>query len=173
MSLPPVGSSVQVEALPSNVIATKVHTEPIADGNVTIMSQEYLDRTLVLVTEVDKIGYLVQAQVEPGEHTVEFLQNKRPDSILIPTVTLVPLFGTPPTQYTDLYALYATQIAAAICADLYSTDNLLGNMKPVIVGLALRQSPSSQDSPESDLNFAQERTKLDRVLSALSHTRVW
>ncbi|WFD42908.1 hypothetical protein MPSI1_001559 [Malassezia psittaci] len=173
MSLPLLGSNVQVEALPSNVIATKVHTENIADTNVTIMSQEYVDRTLVLVTEVDKIGYLVQAQVEPGEHTAEFLQNKNRDSITIPTVTLVPLFGTPPAQYTDLYALYATQIAAAICADLYSADNILGNMKPVIVGLALRQNPSSQDTPESDLDFVQERTKLERVLSALSHTRVW
>ena len=59
MSLPPLGSNVQVEALQSNVIATRAHTERMGDTSVTIMSQEYVDRTLVLVTEMDKIGYLV------------------------------------------------------------------------------------------------------------------
>lgn len=86
-----------------------------------------------------------------------------------PTVSLVPLFGTPPIEYTDLYALYATQIAARICADLYTPETMLGPMKPVVVGLALRRGPASDD----ELDLVSERARLEAILSLLKQSRVW
>lgn len=109
----------------------------------------------------------VQAQVNPGEQTAEFLNNKgRQDTIRVPTVSLVPLFGTPPNEMGDLYALYATQIAAKICADLYTADTMMGPMKPVVVGLALSPATDNED-------LAKEKNRLDTVLALVEKSRVW
>lgn len=87
----------------------------------------------------------------------------------VPTVSLVPLFGTPPSELSDVYALYATQIAAHICADLYTAETMLGPMKPVVVGLALRRGAGGEDGLDLDA----ERARLDAVLSLIDRSRVW
>lgn len=111
----------------------------------------------------------VQALVNPGEQTAEFLQSKHRDAMVVPTVTLVPLFGTPPSGLADLYALYATQIAARICADLHTAESMLGSIKPVVVGLALRRTSTDDEM----LDMEAEQAKLATVLSLLAQSHVW
>ncbi|WFC94835.1 hypothetical protein MBRA1_001472 [Malassezia brasiliensis] len=169
MVAPPLSSGVHVEPLAHNVLRTAKRTEVSGGKDITVFCQEYEDRTLVLVTQLEKVGYLVQALVNPGEQTAEFLQSHHRDAMVSPTVTLVPLFGAPPSGLEDLYALYATQIAARICADLYTPESMLGSIKPVVVGLALRRTLTDGEMLDMDA----EQAKLATVLSLLAQCRVW
>ncbi|KAI3620741.1 hypothetical protein CBS9595_002708 [Malassezia furfur] len=169
MVAPALTTGVHVEPLAHNVLRTAQHTGASGGQDLTVFCQEYDDRTLVLVTQLEKVGYLVQALVNPGEQTAEFLQSHHRDAMVSPTVTLVPLFGAPPSGLADLYALYATQIAARICADLYTPESMLGSIKPVVVGLALRRT--SMDDEMLDMDA--EQAKLATVLSLLAQCRVW
>lgn len=179
MVAPALTTGVHVEPLAHNVLRTAQRTGASGGQDLTVFCQEYDDRTLVLVTQLEKVGYLVrhpthtlmqvQALVNPGEQTAEFLQSHHRDAMVSPTVTLVPLFGAPPSGLADLYALYATQIAARICADLYTPESMLGSIKPVVVGLALRRT--SMDDEMLDMDA--EQAKLATVLSLLAQCRVW
>ncbi|WFD32410.1 hypothetical protein MSPP1_003456 [Malassezia sp. CBS 17886] len=95
----------------------------------------------------------VQAQVQTGTTAAMFA-----DAHIDPTVALVPLFGTPPAELADVYALYATQMATKIARDVQGdAGGGPAVLKPVVVGLAFRREGSTAD-------LETERGRMDRVM---------
>lgn len=59
--IPPAPSAgVHVEPLAHNVLRTAQSTGTSGGQDLTVFCQEYDDRTLVLVTQLEKVGYLVR-----------------------------------------------------------------------------------------------------------------
>ena len=185
MSSTSLSEAVKVTQIAQDLIPTRTGKRFVDNAEVEVVCQEFTDRTFVGVTQFGKVGYMVrgifptnvqvQAQVQYGQQTAEFLdqvmRSSLSDSLSAPTVTLVPLFGVTPPELVDLYAFYATQIAARICADLHAGSSVPMSQtfnKPVVVGLALKR-PVAGD----EVDLGAERSRLDAVLALLTECRVW
>lgn len=118
--------------------------------------------------------FQIQAQTHIGSSYAEPVpwQDDAPSSApLQPTVSLVPLFGTPPPELQDVYSLYATHIATRISQDLIGPSADLpsqSRLKPIIVALALERSPTKEE-----WDMSTERVRLDQVMQLLAQCRVW
>ncbi|THH20775.1 hypothetical protein EW146_g627 [Bondarzewia mesenterica] len=122
--------------------------ERIVNGVPTeALLQCFADRILVLVTQLGKVGNLIQATIPP---TVPLLPAPPPDPSNLnpshrplppppPSIELTPLLGNAPSPETQpLYSLYASQIATIIWTA--ESDGLLGSSRRgVIVGIALKR----------------------------------
>ncbi|GBE82165.1 hypothetical protein BKA93DRAFT_219783 [Sparassis latifolia] len=124
----------------------------VLDGIPTeVLLQTYADRTLVLVTQLGKVGNLIQATIPP---TAPLLPAPPPNP-LQPNVTplpvpptsiqLTPLLGNAPSdRLHTLYSLYASQIATVLWAE--EAGNLLqGDRRGVVVGIALHKTAETED----------------------------
>lgn len=59
-------AGVHVEKLAQPVLRTTQNSVQLNGAEITVMCQEYMDRTLVLVTQQDKVGYLVRGDTYAG-----------------------------------------------------------------------------------------------------------
>ncbi|KAF8682561.1 hypothetical protein RHS04_02332 [Rhizoctonia solani] len=105
------------------------------------------DRILVSITQLGKIGCLIQASIPSS---VPLLPPPPPPSLPPPptAISLTPLVGYPPDPRSlTLFNLYASQ-AASIA---WSKAGQL-NRRPVIVGLALKRTkiPSTREDIDDD-----------------------
>lgn len=134
-----------------------VQTEQDVAGTPTeVLIQTFADRILVIVTQLGKVGSLVQATMSsaapiippvgpvPGSD-VDIVLPEPPASIV-----LSPLFGAPPPALGDspedaqtLQSIYVSQIATLIW-----THDPATTTKPVIVGLALKKLPGSSSDDD-------------------------
>ncbi|EJD34995.1 hypothetical protein AURDEDRAFT_188863 [Auricularia subglabra TFB-10046 SS5] len=128
--------------------------QDVAGTPTEVLIQTFADRILVVVTQLGKVGSLVQATMSsaapiippvgpvPGSD-VDIVLPEPPASIV-----LSPLFGAPPPALGDspedaqtLQSIYVSQIATLVW-----THDPLTTAKPVVVALALKKSPG----PASD-----------------------
>ncbi|KAF7338234.1 hypothetical protein MVEN_02048600 [Mycena venus] len=120
-------------------------------GNATeIVIQTFADRILVLVTQLGKVGNLIQATIPDTIPLLPAIQDpSQPNVKALPeppaAIQLTPLLGNAPSEHLQtLHCLYVSQIATLLWTA--GTSNLLEvSRKPVIVGIALRKSDSSDD----------------------------
>ncbi|KAJ6502474.1 hypothetical protein C8R45DRAFT_976724 [Mycena sanguinolenta] len=121
-------------------------------GNTTeIVIQTFADRVLVLVTQLGRVGNLIQATLPD---TVPVLpaatqDSTEPNAPALPeppaAIQLTPLLGNAPSEHLQtLHCLYASQIATLVWTAGLSNP-LEVSRKPVIVGIALRKSDSTND----------------------------
>ncbi|KAI0928424.1 hypothetical protein AcW2_004437 [Taiwanofungus camphoratus] len=127
------------------------------DGIPTeVVLQSFADRVLVLVTQLGKVGNLVQATIPP---TTSLLPQPGPDPAQAnniplpappPSIQLMPLLGNAPSEHLQtLHSLYASQIATLIWTS-EAESTLDGDRRGVVVGVALRKSMEGEDIDLSD-----------------------
>ena len=166
---------VEVIELGKQIIATKSCTQPTQHGNdLTVLCQDYVDRTFVSVSQKDKVGYVVQAHVQlPYAHAQSYGLPFQSESQREPTVSFVPLFGMPPIGMEDIYALYAKQLALFIYAHSHhpnsTTAGIQDTRKPMVIAIALDRVPSD----DGDIDFAAERARLHQIQGMLQECQVW
>ncbi|KIK57737.1 hypothetical protein GYMLUDRAFT_262906 [Collybiopsis luxurians FD-317 M1] len=143
-------------------------TKTLQGTHTDISIQHYADSVLVIVTQMGKVGNLVQvslpATVPVTPSAPDPLQPNLPKLPSPPiAIQLVPLLGAASSDHVQtLHNLYASQIATIVwLAD--SESPLQVSRKKVIVGIALRKSG---ENGESELSEA-ERVTFYGVMSAL------
>ncbi|KAJ3758439.1 hypothetical protein EV360DRAFT_43916 [Lentinula raphanica] len=143
-------------------------TKILEGVSTEIHVQYYADSSLVLLTQVGKIGNLIQVSLPA---TIPVAQSAPDDTELNapalpppPTaIQLVPLFGSAPSdRVQSLHNLYASQIATIVW--LAQSENPLPMVrKNIIVGIALRKS-----GKVGDVNLTEtERRTFYGAMSAL------
>jgi len=117
----------------------------IASVPTNVLLQSYADRVLVLVTQLGKVGALIQASLPSGNISLvnQPDDEEQPPAEASPypplpppppSITLTPLLGATGDQ--PLLSLYAAQIATLVWSS--EADALAGAARPVVVGLALK-----------------------------------
>ncbi|EJD03995.1 uncharacterized protein FOMMEDRAFT_155118 [Fomitiporia mediterranea MF3/22] len=119
-------------------------TSKVLDGVETdVAINYYADRVLILVTQLGKVGSLIQASIPATvpllapSSTVDGMPLIEPPA----AVELTTLFGSAPSgRIATLHSLYATHIATLVWT-MNSTDKAAdnGDRRNIIVGLALKK----------------------------------
>ncbi|KAK7467225.1 hypothetical protein VKT23_004283 [Stygiomarasmius scandens] len=144
-------------------------TSTLSREDTEISIQIFADAVLVLVTQVGKVGNLIQASLPA---TVPLQPAPPPDplypnALTLPpppiAIQLTPLLGYAPSEHTQtLHNLYASQIATIIWT-AEAASPLQVSRKNVIVGIALRKTTTTE---QSGLN-EEERNTFSRVMSMI------
>ncbi|KAJ6496751.1 hypothetical protein C8R47DRAFT_972987 [Mycena vitilis] len=136
-------------------------------GNTTeVVVQTFADRELVLVTQLGKVGNLIQATLPDTIPLFPAVQDPaHPNVQALPeppaSIQLTPLLGNAPSLHIQtLHSLYAAQIATIVWTSA-SSNPLQVSRKSVIVGIALRKS----DSPDDEGLTENERSVFAGVMS--------
>ncbi|OCH92235.1 hypothetical protein OBBRIDRAFT_773709 [Obba rivulosa] len=127
------------------------------DGVPTdVLLQAFADRVLVLVTQLGKVGNLIQATIPA---TTDLLPPPPPDPAqpnLEPlpeppsAIELTPLLGGPPSDHLGtLHSLYASQIATLVWTS-EAAGSLEGERRVVVIGIAL--SKAATEGETTNLN---------------------
>ncbi|KAF9265484.1 hypothetical protein L218DRAFT_957065 [Marasmius fiardii PR-910] len=129
-------------------MSTSSITKDINDIPTDASIQIFKDSVLVLVSQVGKVGNLIQATLPP---TTPLLPASIPDPLEpnerplppVPTgIHLTNLLGHAPTEHMHtLHNLYASQIASLVWTEAPEDPA----RKSVVVGIALRMSKSNND----------------------------
>ncbi|KAF8892523.1 hypothetical protein BD779DRAFT_1610099 [Infundibulicybe gibba] len=116
-----------------------------------VLVETYADRTLVLVSQLGKVGNLIQASIPPTipltpAPAFDSTQHKfRPLPPPPPAIQLTPLLGNAPSAHMQtLHSLYAAQIATIVWTEL-SDGSLEVFRRSVIVGIALQKEDRAQE----------------------------
>ncbi|KAI0362402.1 hypothetical protein OH77DRAFT_49873 [Trametes cingulata] len=125
------------------------------DGVQTdVLVQAFADRVLVLVTQLGKVGSLIQASMPstmpllPPPPPDPSQPNELPLPVPPPSLQLTPLLGSAPSERIHtLHSLYASQIATLVWT-LEEANVLETDRRPVVVGVALAKSPEPSESSE-------------------------
>ncbi|THH09464.1 hypothetical protein EW145_g1982 [Phellinidium pouzarii] len=136
------------------------HLSRTLDGvDTEVVIQKYADRILVLVSQLGKVGNLIQASIppttplDPPSYTSDDIPLFEPPS----SIELIPLLGGAPSQHlAALHPLYASHIATLIWT--VSTQAGDGAGRPsVVVGLALKKRPGD-DGGNASLSISTQNT---------------
>ncbi|KAJ7632698.1 hypothetical protein FB45DRAFT_913203 [Roridomyces roridus] len=138
------------------------------EGDATeIVLQTFADRVLVLVTQLGKVGNLIQATIPdtaPLMGPVDAQTLPEPPA----SIQLTPLLGNAPSQHLQtLHSLYAAQIATIIWTAGLGNP-LEVSRKSVVVGIALRKSDAGSDGTLTD----KERSVFAGVMSMVQELLV-
>ncbi|KAI0807749.1 hypothetical protein C8Q74DRAFT_1363221 [Fomes fomentarius] len=119
-----------------------------------VLLQSFVDRILVLITQLGKVGSLIQATIPS---TMPLLPPPPPDPSQLnviplpvppPSLQLTPLLGSAPSERIQtLHNLYASQIATLVWT-LEGASVLEADRRAVVVGIALAKAPDPANSSE-------------------------
>ncbi|CDZ98498.1 Uncharacterized conserved protein [Phaffia rhodozyma] len=165
------------QAVPSP-IRTRQASVVIQGLATEIVVEAFMDRVLILVTQLGKIGSLTQASL-PSTVSLPPTGLSTPTGLLPalpqphPATTLLPLMGTAPTaDLQPVYEMYVSQLAAIVWDD-EQRDNGPGGgggKRPVVVGLGFKPSSlSGSDRPD----WERERERFGKVMELVKECRVW
>ncbi|KAI0689792.1 hypothetical protein BC835DRAFT_1282269 [Cytidiella melzeri] len=132
------------------------------DGIQTdVVIQFFADQILVLVTQLGKVGNLIQATMPdtapllPPPPSVDSSEPSLPPPP--PSIQLTPLLGQAQSEHGHtLHSLYASQVATVVWT-AEETREMEVDRRGVIVGVALRSSP---DDAEGGSNEHEQRVFL-------------
>ncbi|KAJ3537582.1 hypothetical protein NM688_g6663 [Phlebia brevispora] len=146
------------------MLPTVQTTKEIDGVNTEVLIQNFADRVLVLVTQLGKVGNLIQATIPSAEPLLPPAPAEpgRPSLPAPPaSIQLMPVLGQAPSEhFQTLHSLYASQVATLVWnAD--ATGPLQEERRAVIVGIALRKSDGT--AAEESLS-EQERTTFFEVM---------
>ncbi|KAH9935020.1 uncharacterized protein B0H18DRAFT_979432 [Fomitopsis serialis] len=131
--------------LPSSQIAREL------DGAHTdVLLQAFADRILVLITQIGKVGTLIQATIpattalDPAPPPDPSEPNVIPLPPPPPAIQLTPLLGSAPSEHMQtLHSLYTSQVATVIWTEEVQ-EFMEAERRPIVVGLALRKSSEAE-----------------------------
>ncbi|KAI0707614.1 hypothetical protein C8Q76DRAFT_628244 [Earliella scabrosa] len=119
-----------------------------------VLLQAFADRILVLVTQLGKVGSLIQATIPS---TMPLLPPPPPDPsepnvvplpIPPPSLQLTPLLGSAPSERIQtLHNLYASQIATIVWT-MEEASVLEADRRAIVVGIALAKTTGPLNSSE-------------------------
>ncbi|KAG1891107.1 hypothetical protein F4604DRAFT_1642708 [Suillus subluteus] len=126
-----------------------VHSTSVELGGVPteIMVQGFADRILVLVTQMGKVGNLIQASI-PSTTPLLSAHDEESNSTGLPAppaaIQLTPLLGGASSEHLQtLHSLYAAQIATIIWVE--EAKKMAVDRKSVVVGIALRREGDADE----------------------------
>ncbi|KAF5357756.1 hypothetical protein D9756_001503 [Leucocoprinus leucothites] len=122
------------------------HQNQVINGiDTDVIVQRFSDRTLILVTQLGKVGNLIQASI-PATAVLPpppLVPEQLPPPP--PAIQLTNLLGTAPSEHMQtLHSLYASQIATLMW--ISEPESALGlGKKAVVVGLALKKQAVEEE----------------------------
>ncbi|KAG8992215.1 hypothetical protein FRB94_014666 [Tulasnella sp. JGI-2019a] len=125
-----------------------------------VLILSYADRVLVLLTQLGKVGCLIQASTPS---TIPLPPAPPLPSLppIPPSIALTPLFGQPPSPHLQtLFNLYVSQIASLI----WACEGDSAMRRPVVVGVALKLSTTSKSAEDEDDLTEDERSLFKEVM---------
>ncbi|KIY72198.1 hypothetical protein CYLTODRAFT_418177 [Cylindrobasidium torrendii FP15055 ss-10] len=130
-------------------MASKQIARELGGISTEVVLQRYADRTLVLVTQVGKVGALIQASLPATTQLPDTVNDsEEPNASQLPqpppAIQLQPLLGGAPSEHLQtLQNLYVSQIATLI----WVKEDVFGVRRSVVVGLALKKAevPAADD----------------------------
>ncbi|KAF8921211.1 hypothetical protein CPB85DRAFT_1381706 [Mucidula mucida] len=130
-------------------MASKQIAKDLNGINTEVVIQTFADRILVLVTQLGKVGNLIQASLPATTPLlpVPAPDPENPNALLLPppppAIQLVPLLGNAPSEHIQtLHNLFVSQIATLVW-ESESESMMQPTRKSVVVGIALRKHNSS------------------------------
>ncbi|KAG7092570.1 hypothetical protein E1B28_008918 [Marasmius oreades] len=133
-------------------MSTSSITIDLNDVPTGVSIQTFKDSVLVLVSQVGKVGNLIQVTLPPTTPllpaaTADPLESNTRQLPPIPAAThLTSLLGHAPSEYRHtLHNLYASQIASLIW-NMAPEDPTSQARKTIIVGIALQKSKTNDDT---------------------------
>lgn len=156
-------------SLPSQSLMQQHQHQVINGTDTDVIIQRYNDRTMVLVTQLGKVGNLVPSfhihtHILSLTNFAEKIQASIPPTTSLPppptlpeqlppplpAIQLTPLLGSASSEHLQtLHSLYASQIATLAWAYEPPSTADLGR-KSVVVGLALKKVESGDDGLSED-----------------------
>ncbi|KAM6500457.1 hypothetical protein JOM56_003471 [Amanita muscaria] len=132
-------------------LTTGQATRNVDDRPTTVIVQPFADRVLVLITQLGKVGNLIQASLPP---TTPSIPPSSPDTLPTPpaAIQLTNLLGSAPTDHMRLlHSLYASQVATMVWVH-GSIAAIEASRRSVVVGLALQSERADEgaDITESE-----------------------
>jgi len=134
--------------------------QPVQGVSTKILVQSFSDRVMVLVTQMGKVGCLIQASLPqtvpiPPPSRAPGTDNAPSTRVIPPApppaIELTPLLGHPPTpELHTFYNLLSAQLATVVWSSEEADGNSFGGTRrPVVVGIALKRDDS--DSRDAEL----------------------
>ncbi|KAN0077097.1 hypothetical protein V8E55_010952 [Tylopilus felleus] len=139
----------------------------VGDLRTELVVQPFVDRILVLVTQMGKVGNLIQASIpsmaDLHAHTsFNVSDSQGPLPSPSPAIQLTPIFGSAPSVHMHtLYSLYAAQIATLLWL------TIRGEPRSVVVGIALRISKTHGEGELSEEDQQTFRAVMAALQTAL------
>ncbi|KDQ60975.1 hypothetical protein JAAARDRAFT_45675 [Jaapia argillacea MUCL 33604] len=120
----------------------------LEDVATDVVVQQFADRILVLVTQLGKVGSLIQASIPPTS-VLPSVPPPNPNEPEIrplppppPAIQLTPLFGTAPSEHMQtMHSLYVSQIATIVWVTKAQGIAEGTPRRNVVVGIALKRKP--------------------------------
>ncbi|KAM0788758.1 hypothetical protein ACM66B_002849 [Microbotryomycetes sp. NB124-2] len=175
--------SAQVNGARSSPVHSRQTARTISGHHTEVTVQAFVDRVLVVVTQLGRIGCILQVNPPPpglptpihsARHSL-FPQLPPPH----PSSTTVSLFGIAPSPKAEmLHELYASQIGAIVFATAAMDDEMVGVpglTKPVVLGIALKHSVNERGTEEEETLGVtdEERDTFGQVMDMVKECRVW
>ncbi|KZV86623.1 hypothetical protein EXIGLDRAFT_774441 [Exidia glandulosa HHB12029] len=133
------------------------HAQDVLGVPTKVLIQTFVDRILVVVTQMGKVGSLVQVTMSSAAPMIPPLPPPpgSENELVLPepsaSIVLSPLFGAPPPALgassddaQTMQSIYVSQIATLVW-----THDPLTTSKPVVVGLALKKLANSISTPDA------------------------
>ncbi|KAL8277953.1 hypothetical protein RQP46_009585 [Phenoliferia psychrophenolica] len=156
---------------PTGPIPTAQRARVVGGLHTEVLVQAYADRIFVLVTQLGRIGCLIQ--VNPPPPTIPAPLPSLSHSLFPhlppphPSTTLTPLFGVPPNQHAAvLHELYAMQVGAIVFAPRDAGEEGFARSRPVLLGIALKGGKEGEGVSE------QERSTFGEVMEMVMECAV-
>ncbi|KAI0093698.1 hypothetical protein BDY19DRAFT_989250 [Irpex rosettiformis] len=132
------------------MLATSRLTKELEGIQTDVLIQVFADQILVLVTQLGKVGSLIQATMPDTAPLLPTEPSPNPSDISLPppspSIQLTPVLGQAPSEHDQtLHSLYASQIATLVWT-AEAAGALDSGRRGVIVGIALRKSSGEEGS---------------------------
>ncbi|KDN49602.1 hypothetical protein K437DRAFT_273252 [Tilletiaria anomala UBC 951] len=182
---------VRAAASSSLPIPTRHVARTILGHDTHVVCQSFTDRICIFISQVGKLGCIMQATVstpahfQPSSSDLDFddeeeitmARDARASSIplLLPSTSLQTLLGSPPHGYSTLYPLMASHVASLVTTQATSSSKVGGRpstmdmaaggntSRPIIISLGLRRLASSQSAVDEDGEDAFESSEEEQV----------
>ncbi|KAI0810970.1 hypothetical protein BC629DRAFT_1589711 [Irpex lacteus] len=139
------------------MLTTSQLTRELEGIKTDVVIQAFADQILVLVTQLGKVGSLIQATMPdtapllPPEPSADPSEPSLPPPS--PSIQLTPVLGQAPSEHGQtLHSLYASQIATLIWT-AEAAGALDSGRRGVIVGIALQKSPEEESTQHEQKVF--------------------
>ncbi|BGP39067.1 hypothetical protein JCM10449v2_003005 [Rhodotorula kratochvilovae] len=162
---PPPPRAAQPPAIPTAQRARRIN-----GVQTDVLVQLYADRVLVLVTQLGRIGCMIQVTPPPSALPSLPPPPPRPSapngaqSILPslppphPSTLLTPLFGVAPSpRLAALHDLYAAQVGAIVFRRYGAEEG--GGARPVVLGIGLRRAQEEGEEGEGDAGVSEKEKR--------------
>ncbi|GAA5893091.1 uncharacterized protein JCM6883_007564 [Sporobolomyces salmoneus] len=142
-------------------VPTAQRVRSIHSIQTDLLIQSFHDRILVILTQLGRIGCLIQ--VLPPPSTLPAALPRPPNGSASPSLppphpslVLSPLFGVPPTPHiAALHDLYASHVAS-ILFEKMSADTQGMEVKPVVLGIGLKRKQDQQEEGKEESEISEK-----------------